>query len=273
MTTIFHFRDFRIEYAIYGEGNENILCFHGFGRSSSDFEVFVPLLKPGQRMICLHLFAHEHSVFPEKRIVKEPLQREEWREMLVAFLDSLGIGDFHLVGYSMGGRVVLVTMLVMSSRIRSVLLLATDGLKINPLYRFASGTAIGHALYLSIINNPKPLFAISRALNKLGLLSDKLLRFVFVHLDTLEKRRQVHDAWMIYRLFFPDFRDLAAVINPGHFPFHMIFGKFDEVIKPVLGEKLQKHLTHKNHLHIVELGHRLMRPEIIEYVRVNGLWA
>lgn len=49
-----------------------------------------------------------------------------------SFLLNFGIEKFGLIGYSMGGRIVLVTMELMYQRINSVLLIAPDGLKINP---------------------------------------------------------------------------------------------------------------------------------------------
>lgn len=263
---------FVIDFRIYGHGADAILCFHGFGRTASDFEVFLPLLKENQKMVCIHLFAHGESVFPENRIVHDPLTHGEWKELLTAFIASQGIDRFHLLGYSMGARLVMFTMLLCAEKVKSVLVFAPDGLKINPLYRFASGTGPGRYMYNKIIEQPGPLFRVARVLNKIGLLSDKLHRFVHVHLDTIEKRRQVHDAWMIYRNFFPNQSKLAEVINRKDFPFHMIFGKYDEVIKVKLGKKLEKRLDSRSHLIVVEKGHRLMSTEVASFIKANGLW-
>ena len=272
MMKIFSFGAFQLEYQEYGTGEEVIFCFHGFGRPTTDFEIFLPLLRKYQRMVSIALFAHAHSVFPAERIVRQPLQPKEWKEILGAFCLKLGIHSFHLLGYSIGARVVFITMLQMPQQVKSVLLLAPDGLKINPLYRFASSTRLGHSLYLAVIRNPSWLFRTAGVLNKMGLLSDKLLRFVHVHLDTLEKRQQVHDAWMIYRKFFPDPQELASLINKEFFSFHMIFGKYDEVIKPKLGIKLQRKLQKKNQLLVVDMGHRLLQHKVLESISKEKWW-
>lgn len=90
-------------------------------------------------------------------------------------------------------------------------------------------------MYQSIIDNPTSIFKFAKWLNKLGLLSDKLHRFVHVHLDTREKRLLVRDAWMIYRKIFPNKKELARLYKHDKIRFHMIFGEYDSVIVPRLG--------------------------------------
>ncbi|MDZ4822383.1 MAG: alpha/beta hydrolase [Flavobacteriales bacterium] len=268
----FLYKDFAIDYVCYGDGSDAILCFHGFGRKAEDFEIFLPLLSTNQRMISINLFAHGKSEFPESRIDHIPLQPNEWKELLEAFSKEQKIDCFHLVGYSMGGRVAMMTTLLMPERVQSVLLMAPDGLKKNPLYSFASGTPIGRWLYRKLIENPKPLFATAKFLNKLGLMNDKLHRFVHVHLDTREKRMQVHDAWIIYRKMFPHLKKLSALIREKKFVFNMIFGKYDSVIRVKLGEKLSRIIGSDQHLHEIELGHRLMAKQVVEYIITKRLW-
>jgi pimeloyl-ACP methyl ester carboxylesterase len=268
----FTYKSFVLEYGIFGSGNETILCFHGFGRKWEDFELFTSLLKPNQRLVSINLFAHHGSVFPEERIDNQPLLLNEWDELLSAFLDELHVDRFHLLGYSMGGRICLVTMNLMPDRVKSVLLIATDGLKINAMYKFASGTVLGKYLYRKLIDNPKPLFWVADVLHKLKILHPKLHRFTHVHLDTREKRLLVHDAWLIYRNFFPDLHKTAAIIKGRPIPFHMIFGKYDSVIRPELGEKFCRILGDMKYMSVISSGHRLLNDQLLDYIRERDLW-
>lgn len=272
MSQKFTYQDFVLEYEIYGSGNESILCFHGFGRKQEDFAIFTSLLKPNQQLVAINLFAHQQSYFPEERINNQPLLLQEWESMLKAFLQELHIDGFHLLGYSMGGRVCLVTLGLMPERIQSVLLVATDGLKINLMYRFASGTKLGKYIYRRLIDNPKPLFRTADILHKLKLLHPKLHRFTYVHLDTREKRLLVHDAWLIYRYFFPDLNKTAEIIRTRNLPFHMIFGKYDSVIRPALGEKFCRILGDMKYMSVINSGHRLLNDQLLDYIRERGLW-
>ncbi|MDZ4752353.1 MAG: alpha/beta hydrolase [Flavobacteriales bacterium] len=269
MKSDFTYNELKIAYVQYGTGTETSICFPGFGRPSEDFKFLQPILKPNQRLICVDLFAHGESIFPATRIMNDPLSKEEWIHFMNAFLLHLKLNTFHLIGYSMGGRVVLVTMELMYDRIISVLLIAPDGLKINPFYRFASGTAIGRKMYHSIIQNPTRIFALAKWLNKVGLLTDKLHRFVHVHLDTREKRELVRDAWMIYRKIFPDKKRIASLYKSNPISFHMIFGKFDSVIVPQLGQKFAAQLGDKKTLHVLPMGHRMLGVELQNYLNDN----
>ncbi|MCC6601041.1 MAG: alpha/beta hydrolase [Crocinitomicaceae bacterium] len=263
---------FRLEYTVSGSGDNIIVFFHGFGRTSADVEFFLPLLKPCQRILSVNLFAHGNSIFPYERIDDFPLRREEWKEMMFLLMNEFSIERVDIIGYSMGGRVAMTTALIMPERINSLLLLAPDGFKINRFYRFAVETSAGKWLYRRLIDNPAPLFSVASMLNKAGLMNDKLYRFVTAHLDTEDKRWQVHDAWMIYRDFFPDLVKLAEMVNEKRFRFNMIFGKYDSVIKPALGEKFNKRLNSKHHFHIVESGHRILGVRTMELLKTSQMW-
>lgn len=260
---IFTYQSLKVAYVQIGDGMETYFAFHGFGRKQEDFEIFQTRLKPNQRIISFSLFAHGESYFPQERIPHEPLTAEEWKSIIQALMDFFQVKKIHLLGYSMGGRVCLMTLQLMPKKIGRVLLLAPDGLKINLLYRFASGTTIGRKIYRYIIDNPSFLFRIAKGLNKIGLLNDKLHRFVHVHLDTREKRWQVHDAWLFYKNMFPDLQGLAKIIREREDSFLMIFGKYDSVITPALGNKFSKMIGNDSHIRIVDAGHRLMTTEVV----------
>ena len=269
---LFSYKDLTFEYECFGTGKNAILCFHGFGRKSHDFSVFSELLKPDQRMISINLFAHGNSSFPISRIETAPLEKAEWKEMLEAFLCAQNISHFGLFGYSMGGRICLTTLEIMHERVRSVLLIAPDGLKINFLYRFASGTQIGRMLYRSLINNPSWLFNLAKVLNKIGILNDKLFRFVHVHLDTREKRQQVHDAWLIYKKIFPDLCASSKLARDLGKNFVMIFGRYDSVIRPELGRKFTHMTGDESQMKLIDAGHRLMTEQTQHFIAEQKLW-
>lgn len=271
MNGVFTYRNFSIEFIQIGDGQETFFAFHGFGRKPEDFGIFQTVAKPHQRIIALSLFAHGKSVFPEGRIDKQPLSSEEWRELMLALMQLFLVEKFHLIGYSMGGRISLMTLQIMPEFVENVLLLAPDGLKINLLYKFASGTKLGKNIYRSIIENPSFLFSLAKWLNKCGLLHDKLHRFVHVHLDTREKRWQVHDAWLIYKNMFPDLKKVAAIIQNRPEKFNMIFGQFDSIIRPELGYRFSKLIGDEKHIHVVNAGHRLLTEDTVRFIQDKNL--
>jgi pimeloyl-ACP methyl ester carboxylesterase len=160
----------------------------------------------------------------------------------------------------------------MYSRIQSILLIAPDGLKINWLYRFASGTALGRAIYRNIIDHPDWFFRLVNFLNKTGILNDKLHRFVHLHLDTREKRMLVHDAWLIYQKMFPDLTNTAQIIDREKIPVNLLFGEFDTVIRPKLAYRLLRKTGPTVRLFLIAAGHRLITKNTVEFIRDRRIW-
>lgn len=269
---LFRFRNLVVEYLEFGSGNQAILCFHGFGRSAADFQLFSPMLKKNQRIISINLFAHGMSDFPVSRVENNPLQPQEWKQLMEEFLSVLEIDRFHLVGYSMGARIAMSTVILMPTKVQSLLLLAPDGFKKNPVNRFASGTKMGRWLFGKLIVRPYLLLSTVRLLNRTGLLNDKLFRFVHVNLDSSEKRKQVYDAWLIYRKIYPDLTTLSALVRERKFSFNMIFGKYDSVIRVKSGRKFCSLVGSAECLHAVELNHKLMSKQTVEYIAEKNLW-
>jgi pimeloyl-ACP methyl ester carboxylesterase len=271
----FVYKELQIEYKQWGQGSEVVVFFHGFGRTLEDAVFFLPLLKPHQSLVSVSLFGHGESTFPAKRLEKDPLQPEEWESLMEAFMGHFGVPTIHLVGYSMGGRVAMVTALLLQDKARSLLLLAPDGFKINPLYTFASGTRLGRRLYRYFMNRPSGLFRLAAALNAIGLLSDKLLRFVHVHLDTREKRELVHDAWLVYRAFFPNLHEVGSWVDNLSTSFAAVFGRYDAIIPSRLANRLEPkihRIPKTSWFFEVDLGHRLLEKKTMDCIEKNGLW-
>ena len=272
MKKTFTYNGLTLEYLIEGNGPETIVCLHGFGREAEDFLAFTPLLKPEQRIVSINLFAHGNSTFPRERISKRPLSKEEWRNVVGELMDSLGSPDFHLMGYSMGGRMAMMLAEAMPERIKSLVLLAPDGLKRNWIYRFVSETKPGRMLYRYIIEKPALIFRIVDLLRALRILHQKIHRFVHVQLETREKRQLVYDAWLIHRNLFPDLRLVAAAIEKQGIPFVLFFGSHDLVIPSRDGQRLLRYFRSSRQSVLLPLGHRLINSTTIEYFRENGTW-
>ena len=272
MKSTFTYHDITLEYLNIGDGSDVILCLHGFGRNAEDFAIFESLLQPNQRILAVNLLAHGNSIFPATRISRKPLTKEEWSTLIAALLQSLNIERFHLAGYSMGGRMAMVLMEQMPEKIKSLILLAPDGLKINWIYRFVSETKMGRILYRSIIENPNWILRIVDLLRLIRLLHPKIQRFVHVQLETRSKRQLVYNAWLIHRHLFPRLSTVAGNIEKHAIPFELIFGIYDKVIPARDGKRLLQHFRKATHPVLINLGHRLMHPLTIDHLRHSGMW-
>lgn len=254
----FTFRGFQIEYTTFGEGSIPVLAFHGFGRRAEDFKGFVSACRRDEYLVAINLFAHEKSQWPQDRLLTDSLRLDEYAEMMRALLDHLACEKFALMGYSMGGRVALVTLQLFSDRITRMVLMASDGLKTNHLANFSTGTTFGRALHRSINQRPQLLLESANLAHRLKLIDKKMHRFVHVHMGSKISRDQVYAAWHIYRNFKPDLPQVAQIINDRALPCVLIFGAYDSVIKPELGARFARMLQHKDALVILPVGHQLL---------------
>lgn len=269
---LFQYGQITLSYLQWGEGEDVMLCFHGFGRSAADFELFLPLRRPNQRIIAINLLAHGSSRFASSRPYLQALKPHEWIECLSVFLAEKNVHQFHLFGYSMGGRIALCTWQWMPDRVKSVVLLATDGLKKNLLYRFASGTRSGRAMYRYCIDRPEALFRLVGLLHQIKLLPPKLFRFVHVHLDSRSKRQQVYDAWLVYRHFFPNLNQLSQIHRQNTIPVSLLFGKNDSIIRPRLARRLTSRFQTPVQVVILPSGHRLFHQVTVDALVNDKIW-
>lgn len=269
--SIFTTNGMQLEYRIVGSGTETILAFHGFGQSIDDFNPFYGLIKPHQRLVSIRLFQHGNSQFPEQRIPHQPLQKLEFALVIQEFINFLQVSEFYLLGYSLGGKVCLNLLESIPRNIKGVLLLAPDGFKNNRIYSFTSKTAVGRSIYRYILNNPNPLFNLSKVLNSTGIINDGLHRFVMHHMRDYDQRKLVYDTWLIYRDFEINQRALQEILAQSSIPFNALFGKFDRIIRPEIALDFFEDDLAKS-MHILNSGHLILNPSTKKFIQENGLW-
>jgi len=269
--TQFKHEGFTVEYAVFGSGSEVVIAFHGFGRDAGDFKCFSSTLKAQQRLVAVNLFAHGKSRIPEGRRVTESICPSEFVSVMEAFIQQLGVDRVVLIGYSMGGRIALCWLEWMPNTVNGLLLLASDGLKVNYLANFTTGTRAGRLLHSAILNRPGLLLRPTNVVRKLRLIDKKLHRFVNVHMGNEKSRRQVYAVWHIYRHFKPNLPLIAEQLNTNKWPVLMVFGRYDSVISHRLGERFAEQLEQEHCLIVLETGHQLM-ADAARYLANDPRW-
>lgn len=102
-----------------------VVVLHGFTGSA---QAMAPLTEPlaarlAARIICPDLVGHGQSAVPDKL---DLYRVESMAGQVVGLADALGCETFHLVGYSMGGRVALRLGCTASQRLRSLTLIGAS---------------------------------------------------------------------------------------------------------------------------------------------------
>lgn len=111
------------------EGTPTLVLCHGYTGSAHDFVLEVDALSTGRRVVTLDQRGHGHST---KTGRLDGYTIDQLVDDLVGFLDGVGEGPVDLLGHSMGGRVVLGTVLARPDLARSLILMDTSAWSFLP---------------------------------------------------------------------------------------------------------------------------------------------
>jgi pimeloyl-ACP methyl ester carboxylesterase len=131
-----------IAYYTYGTGPDVVFCLHGYGLDGSCFVLLEESLGKQYTLMCLDLPYHgatdwkEGLAFTTQDLIK-----------IMTQLHFNHTKPFSLLGYSMGGRVVLQALEDYPKLIKQVALVAPDGLRFNGWRHFATHTKVGKRLF------------------------------------------------------------------------------------------------------------------------------
>lgn len=243
-----------LAYQKYGQGKNYFLLFHGFGQNMRAYDEFLGLRKEGDCFLVFDMFYHGQSSW---KSIKQKLTKEIWREILLLLMKKEGIDNFHLVGYSMGGKFSLITFEIFPCHVKSLLLMAPDGIKTGFWYNMATFPGILNRLFKHVVFHPQRFFKTMQVLNSMGLLQSSLMKFVQSQMSTRTLRAQVYFTWNVFKPLKPDLGSIIKMIRVNQTPITLVTGKYDMMITT---ENLKKFSSKISHLQTLELecGHNTL---------------
>lgn len=239
-----------LHYHVSGSGLKPLLVFHGFGQDHQTFSEFFGKIANQYTIYSFDIFFHGKS----KWYSENPLEKTFWKELLSAFLNKHKIERFSVLGFSMGGKFALASLEVLPEKMESIFLLAPDGIRISPWYRFATFSGPTRNLLKSMILKPKRFQLIANLAFKLGFIGKGTLHFVESQMNKEEKREQVYYSWTVFRYLKFDIKKLASLINSNNISLTIIVGKYDKIITAKSMNRLLKRVN-KHKFEILETGH------------------
>ncbi len=250
----------KLAYRKYGNGKEALLTFHGFGQDSTHYAGFAKATETRFTLYSIDLFFHGNSIWRNR---DQPLGEKVWFSLMETLLHRHHIQRFSLVGYSLGGKLALLTCLHFASRINKLILIAPDGIKTNLWYSLATYPYAIRKAFRKTVNRPATFFLLIKVFRRIGLLDKGVARFAKGQMHTRPRRYRVYATWMVNRKIRPDLKKLADLINEYEIETEMYLGKYDRIIT---GKNMEKWLsTLKNHrLTILESGHNTLIDDVAD---------
>jgi pimeloyl-ACP methyl ester carboxylesterase len=257
------FRDSRIHYSSWGTGDRLLFAFHGYGEFAASFAHLERALGQDFTIIALDMPFHGATEWREKVLYLDPVD-------LLSLMETIATGQpgcqpgWWLLGYSMGGRVALQVLELVPGRVRRLVLLAPDGLFVNPWYRLATRTLAGKLLFRRTMERPGWLFFLLRTGHRLGLANPSLFKFAAHYIDDATARAQLYTRWTTMRGFRPRLGRIATAVRDHKIPVVLLYGSFDRIIPSKRGEQFVKRISPFGKLELLPTGHQLLQPKFIE---------
>jgi len=282
-TGYYPLRNSRIHYHLWGMGPRLIFALHGYGESAASFTflgeaigddftlVAIDLPFHGQTEWNDGLFFDSHDLLFVLRGIEAELAEKQ--PMPNATYSPPPTGDptpaphlpgWGLLGYSMGGRLALQLLQDSPQLIDKLVLVAPDGLHLNPWYWLATQTRPGNSLFRTTMRRPGWFFLFLRLGNALRLVNPSVYKFTVQYINDDQVRQELYTRWTTMRGFRPRLAVIAAIIRERQLPVRLVYGSYDRIIQWQSAEKFRKRgIAATCHLTLLPTGHQLLRPQYL----------
>lgn len=250
------YKNSKIHYCQYGNGDNILVCLHGFGKNASSFKFINKHIYDSYTVIAIDMPFHGET---------------EWNEELLFTAEDLfEIFQLHnviiskpitLLGYSIGGRVVLNFFQQYPALVETIILIAPDGLHSNKWYKFATQTYIGKYLFKFTMRYPQWLLGIVKFFDKKHILNKNVIKFVYHYLNNKSNRTTLYKRWITLRKCIPNLYTIKQLIAERDISVKMLFGKYDPFIRYKAAEKFQRGNESFVEVKVINADHQLLREK------------
>ncbi len=247
-----------INYYCFGRGTELLIALHGYGEDGSSFKILEQELSNTFIIIAIDFPYHGKTIWNEGLL----FTATDLLNILQS-ITPLALQPFHLLGYSMGGRVSLFMLQQFPEQIKSVTLIAPDGLHNNTWHKISTQTITGNRLFHFTMKQPYWLFALMKVATALRLFNKSVYNFAQYYLKEKESRLRLYNRWTTMRKFNPKLTLLKTIIQNKQIPVKMLFGKYDKIILTKNGLKFKIGLELFVSVKEIEAGHQLLKEKYL----------
>jgi pimeloyl-ACP methyl ester carboxylesterase len=244
-------------------------CFHGYGEEAGSFSFLDKHAGHLYTFFSVDLPFHGQTEWNEG-FTCTPGDIQQIIEGIIK-LENLQLQtsnlQLSLIGFSLGGRVALSLYEKMPSQIAKLVLIAPDGLVVNPWYWLATQTWMGNKIFAFTMKKPYWFFGLLKLLNKLKLVNTSIFKFVNYYIGDKDVRRLLYARWTTLRKLKPHLPAVKSLITKNKTAVRLLYGKHDRIILPVRGEKFQAGIKEYCTLTIIESGHQLLHERHADAIK------
>lgn len=245
-----------LSYYVAGSGTHPLIAFHGFGQTHKAFHSWLETAGSRYMLILVDLYFHGKSTWDDP---ETPLEKTTWKEIMSILFSREGISTCSVAGFSLGGKLALATYEAFPKQVRTLYLIAADGIRPSFWYNLATWPLPMRLLFKSLIEHEKRFLKLTRIARILGLADKKVLRFAENQMDTPARRARVYNTWVVFRRLKFDMSHLVRMMEAHDTRVFVITGRYDRIIPPQRVEPVFKRLKNVT-FHVLETGHNSLLP-------------
>ncbi len=247
-----------ISYYRFGQGPVPVLCFHGYGENAASFAFLEAASGDKFSFHAVELPFHGHTRWNEGLDFTS-----DHLEEIIGLLTIPSATKPILMGFSLGGRVVLSFYQKSPDFCSKLVLIAPDGLLMNPWYWLSTQTLLGNRLFRFTMHRPGWFFSLLKVMNKTGRVNASVFKFVNTYIGNRDLRLALYRRWTVLRKLKPDLKQIRSFIRKNHTPVKLLYGKHDRIILPVRGEKFRKGIEAYCSIKVLNGGHQILQQKYI----------
>ena len=167
----------KLAFESWGRGDQLLICLHGYGKDRSDFRFLAESLSDSHTSLLIDLPFHGDSKM-ESWDGNDLISNEEWIEWLKSLISSQAKQKHSLLGFSMGGRLALTYAQSPQEGFQGLVLMATDGILMNPWNRLFTHTSLGRKIFGYYMRPSSKPESMALTFEKWRLISDKRKKLI-----------------------------------------------------------------------------------------------
>lgn len=255
----------KLHYYKFGQGPENMLCFHGFGMHGKQFRIAEEQLGGKYTFWGFDLFFHKETKLKDQSLskVKKGLQRSELVEMILGFCKQENIKRFSVLGYSMGTHYATAVVEELPAMVNEYIVAAPASVEPGKMVRFFSKTAIGNKLLEKLMMSETALTNIINLLKRFKVIDASAHDILNREVGTPDLRLAFYSCFIYMRHLETNEQKLISAIEEHNIKNYFVFGTRDRAYAPSGGKKFFSKFS-PTEIILLNEGHEMINHDFAE---------
>jgi len=262
------YKNSQISYYRFGNGELPVICFHGYGEAATTFSFLSKYAGIQYTFYAIDLPFHGKTVWNEGlNFSADDLLQIVQKILAIHRSESQTANPKpYLMGFSLGGRMVLSLYESFPEGFEKLILLAPDGLKVNFWYWLATQTWAGNRFFHFTMKHPGWFFGLLQGMNKLKLVNASIFKFVKHYIGDKQVRQLLYQRWTTFRKIKPGISNIKTHIKQQHTEVRLVYGIHDRIILSSVGEKFRSGIEDHCDINLIHSGHQVLHEKHAEEI-------